>query len=322
MRERAEIRAQLSAGTSENLSIEIDGKRLRLSHLNKVYFPQPRYTKRDLLFYYFQMAGYILPFLKDRPLVLRRYPDGVTGHPFFQKDLSRGLPNWFPTVEVESQGKRDVVRYGMANDLASLLYLTNLGCIDHNPWSSRCDDLQHPDYFFFDLDPSEGTGFETVLEVGRQLVNYLEKIQARYFLKTSGATGLHIYLPFQRRYSYEQLRAFGDVLAHLVASELPGRVTFERRVAKRPRGSVLIDVTQNSEGRPLAAVYCARAFPQATVSAPVSARELRSGLDPGAFTIKTMPGRVKQKGDLWADFWNRRQRIEPAVAKLSALLGR
>ena len=172
----------------------------------------------------------------------------------------------------------------------SLLFLTNLGCIDHNPWSSRTDDLEHPDYFFFDLDPSEGATFDTVLEIGRALCGKLDEIGLHFFLKTSGATGLHIYIPVERIYTYQQLRAFGDVIAHLVARELPKHVTFERTVAKRPRGSVLIDVDQNAEGRPLAAAYSVRAFPQAAVSTPLLPRELRAGLRPEKFNLKSIIG--------------------------------
>jgi bifunctional non-homologous end joining protein LigD len=318
--QRAQIEAELFEGKRDNAVIELNGKRLRLSHLNKVYFPEPGYTKRGLLAYYDRMAEYILPFLADRPLVLRRYPDGVQGQVFFQKDLSEGLPDWFQTIPIHSEGKREEIHYAIANDLASLLFLTNLGCIDHNPWSSRTDDLEHPDYFFFDLDPSEGTTFNLVLEVGRALCQTLDQIGLHSFLKTSGATGLHIYIPVERDYTYQQLRALGDVIAHLVARKLPKHVTFERTVAKRPRGSVLIDVDQNSQGRPLAAAYSVRAFPQATVSTPLLPRELRASLRPERFNLKTIVARVAEKGDLWAEFWKRRQRIEPAVGRLSARL--
>ena len=242
----------------------------------------------------------------------------MRGQAFFQKDLSEGLPDWFHSVSIHSEGKREMIHYAIANDLASLLFLTNLGCIDHNPWSSRTDDPEHPDYFFFDLDPSEGTGFPTVLEVGRALCQKLDTLKIHFFLKTSGATGLHIYFPVERIYTYQQLRAFGDVIAHLLARALPRQVTFERTVAKRPRGSVLIDVDQNAQGRPLAAAYSVRAFPQAAVSTPLLPRELRVGLRAEKFNLKTIIARIGEKGDLWADFWKRRQRIEPAVERLNA----
>jgi bifunctional non-homologous end joining protein LigD len=320
LRKPAEIEAELSKGERENVIIELNGKRLRFSHLNKVYFPEPGYTKRDLLHYYYRIADYILPFLKDRPLVLRRYPDGVEGQAFFQKDVREGLPDWFQTIAIPSESKNETTHYAIANDRASLLFLTNLGCIDHNPWSSRTDDLEHPDYFFFDLDPSEGTKFSVVVDVARALCEKLATLGLTIFLKTSGATGLHLYMPVERGYTYQQLRAFGDVVAHLVARDLPKHVTFERTVARRPRGSVLIDVTQNSEGRPLAAPYAVRAFPQAPVSAPITPRELRATLRPEKFNLKSIFARITAQGDLWADFWKRRQRIESPVEMLGSQL--
>jgi bifunctional non-homologous end joining protein LigD len=316
----AQIESELFKGKQETVTIELEGKRLRLSHLNKVYFPQPGYTKRELLAYYYRIAEYILPFLRDRPLVLRRYPDGIQGQAFFQKDLREGLPGWFETVSIHSEGKGGEIHYAIANDLPSLLFLTNLGCIDHNPWSSRRDDLDHPDYFFFDLDPSEGAEFRAVVDVARALCEKLERLGLAFFVKTSGATGLHIYVPVERVYSYAQLRAFGDVIASIVAHELPRLVTFERTVAKRLRGTVLMDVDQNAQGRPLAAPYAVRAFPRAQVSAPLLPKELRPALNPEKFNLKSMPSRIREKGDLWADFWQQRQRIQTAVLRIGTLI--
>src|SRR5438132_10274519 len=200
---KAQIEAELFKGGSETVTIELNGKRLRLSNLNKVYFPESGYTKRNLLAYYYRVAEYIVPFLEGRPLVLRRYPNGITGESFFQKEAGEATPEWMKTIEIASEGKRGKVRYFLADDRASLLYLTNLGCIDHNPWSSRADDPDHPDYFFFDLDPSQGTDFETVLTIARSIYKKLEALGMAAFMKTSGATGFHIYLPIERRYTYE-----------------------------------------------------------------------------------------------------------------------
>jgi bifunctional non-homologous end joining protein LigD len=312
----AKIEAELSSGKQENILVELDGKRFRLSNLNKIYFPESGYTKRDLLSYYYRIADYILPFLKDRPLVLRRYPDGIRGQAFFQKDVREGAPTWLETVAIASEsGGRDV-HYAVANDRASLLYLTGLGCIDHNPWSSRKDDLEHPDYFFFDLDPSEGTEFSVVVKLARLLHEKLDELGMKVFLKTSGATGFHMYLPVERGYTYEQLRTFGEIVSRLVTAEAPELVTHERTVAKRPAGRVLIDVAQNAEGRPLAAAYAVRAFPKAPVSTPVVPSELRANLRAERFNIKTLAARIAEKGDLWADFWKSRQRIEKVFQKL------
>jgi bifunctional non-homologous end joining protein LigD len=306
----AQIEAELFKGRSETVTIELDGKRLRLSNLNKVYFPESGHTKRNLLAYYYRMADFILPFLRDRALVLRRYPDGIKGQAFFQKDVREGLPEWFKTVPVDSEHRGEVIQYATANDRSSLLFLTGLGCIDHNPWSNRYDEVDHPDYFFFDLDPSDGTEFSVVVTIARALHGKLEELRLVSFLKTSGATGIHIYLPVEPIYTYE-------LIARTVTAEHPNLVTSERIVAKRPTGRVLIDVQQNAHGRPLAAAYSVRAFPQAPVSAPLLPRELRPSLRPETLNIKTVSARLKEKGDLWADFWKRRQRLEQAIELLS-----
>ena len=313
----AQIENELFKGRSENVTIELDGKRLRFSNLNKVYFPESGHTKRNLLAYYYRMADFILPFLRDRALVLRRYPDGIKGQAFFQKDLREGVPEWFTTVPIDSGKKGEAINYATANDRASLLFLTGLGCIDHNPWSNRYDDFDHPDYFFFDLDPSDGTEFSVVVTIAQALHKKFEELRLAHFVKTSGATGIHIFIPVEPVYTYEQLRTFGEIIARTVTAEYPNLVTSERIVAKRPAGRVLIDVQQNAHGRPLAAAYSVRAFPQAPVSAPLLPRELRPSLRPETLNIKTVFGRLKDKGDLWADFWKRRQRLEQAIELLS-----
>jgi bifunctional non-homologous end joining protein LigD len=314
---KAQIEAALFKGRSENVTIELDGKRLRFSNLNKVYFPESGVTKRNLLAYYYRLADFILPFLRDRALVLRRYPDGIKGQAFFQKDLREGVPEWFTTVPIDSEKKGEPIHYATANDRASLLFLTGLGCIDHNPWSNRIADFDHPDYFFFDLDPSDGTEFSVVVTIARALHEKLEELRLAHFVKTSGATGIHIFIPVEPVYTYEQLRTFGEIIARTVTAEHPNLVTNERTVAKRPAGRVLIDVQQNAHGRPLAAAYSVRAFPQAPVSTPLSPRELRPSLRPETLNMNTVLARLKEKGDLWADFWKRRQRLEHAIELLS-----
>jgi len=320
LKTETQIEAELFKGRSENVAIELDGKRLRFSNLNKVYFPESGYTKRDLLAYYYRVADFILPFLRDRALVLRRYPDGIRGQAFFQKDLREGLPDWFVTVPVESEGVGKEIHYATANDRASLLFLTGLGCIDHNPWSNRLSDFDHPDYFFFDLDPSDGTDFGVVVTIARALADELQELRLASFLKTSGATGIHLYIPVEPVYTYEQLRTFAEIVARTVTAKHPNFVTNERSVAKRPPGRVLIDVQQNAHGRPLASPYSVRAFPKAPVSAPILSRELRPSLRPESLNIKTIFARLKEKGDLWADFWKCRQRLEEAIGLLSSRL--
>ena len=313
-----DIEEELFHGHRQEVTLDLQGKRFRLTHLDKVFFPESGYTKRDLLAHYYRTSAYILPFLKDRPMVLRRYPNGIAGEAFFQKDVREGLPDWLETAAIPSEGKREKVHYVLANDLAALLYLTNLGCIDHNPWSSRSDDIEHPDYFFFDLDPSEGTGFSTVVTVARALHLQLSQLGVSVFLKTSGATGFHLYVPVERGYTYEQLRMFAEIVAQLVSAKHSSLITSERIVAKRPAGRVLIDVSQNGLGRPLASAYSVRAFPKAPVSTPVLPAELHASLRPDIFNLRTISGRLASKGDLWADFWASRQRIEDALDRLNA----
>lgn len=315
--EGGDVERELMENKAESLSLDLGGKHVKLTHLNKVYFPESGYTKRMLLAYYARVAPFMLPFLQDRPLVLRRYPDGIAGEAFFQKEVGRGIPEWIDTATIYSEERGAEMQYFVANDLAALLYLTNLGCIDHNPWSSRRDDLEHPDYVFFDLDPSDGTKFSAVVEVGKAVLDVLEHTGLKVYLKTSGATGLHMYIPLERGYTYEQVRTFGAIVGHLASTAVPELVTRERIVAKRKAGTVLIDAEQNAYGRPLATVYSARAFPGAPVSAPLSPRELQPSLKPADLNIKTLREQLKKRQALWADFWENPQDLAPALERLS-----
>ena len=308
-----DLEKELAEGNAESLKVELDGKRLSLTHLNKLYFTKPDIRKRDLLLYYLRIAPYILPFLKDRPLVLKRYPNGIDADYFFQKEAPASHPDWLKTVLIYSEERKAKMPYIMAEDRGDLLYLTNLGCIDHNPWSSRFDDQEHPDYVFFDLDPATGTGFDVVLTVARAIRKHLDQLGVRYYLKTSGASGFHIYIPLERNYTYEQVRMFAGAIGQKVRADLPDLVTFERNVSKRRKGTVLIDAVQNARGRPLAAVYSLRPFRGAPVSAPVLPNELKSSLRPETLNIETIFKRLSRYGDLWEDFWKNRQRLEDIV---------
>lgn len=301
---------------SEEMFVDVDGKRLRLTNLSKVYFPEDKITKRDLLVYYNRAAPLLLPFLKDRPLVLRRYPNGIHGASFFQKDADKNTPEWVETVPITSEREGKPVHYFIANDRATLLYLTNLGCIDHNPWSSRIGSLEHPDYIFFDLDPTPNTPFAKVMQLAGILLSLLEKLGLRAFSKTSGATGFHIFVPVEPRYRFEQARAFVEAVASVVDASHPGLLTSERSLRKRTDGQIYLDAHQNSSGQSLATVYTVRAFPHAPVSAPLRAEEVRAGLNPEKFNLTSMPKRIRSVGDLWVDFWEQRQEIEPAAERL------
>ena len=212
----AELEQELRRGKKETVTVELDGKRFRLTHLDKIYFPVPGYTKRQVLAYYFEAAPFLLPFLRDRPLVLHRYPNGSEAESFYQKDAGAEKPPWMRTLPILSEERAKDIDYYVADDLASLLFLTNLGCIEHHPWSSPAERLDQPDYFFFDLDPVEGTPFSTVVEVAREILKMLDRLEMTAFLKTSGATGFHLYLPLDPVYTYEQTRTFAEIVARVI----------------------------------------------------------------------------------------------------------
>jgi bifunctional non-homologous end joining protein LigD len=313
----AEVENELRSGTKETLDVESDGQRLHFSNLNKIYFPEVGVKKRELLAYYYRMARYILPFLQDRPMVLRRYPDGIDGKAFFQKEAPSYLPDWIETATVDSEERGGEMQYILCNSRATLLYLTNLGCIDHNPWSSRAQSQENPDYVFFDLDPTDDTPFSDVMHVAREIYAMLKSIKMRCYLKTSGASGFHIFIPLEPKYTFEQTRTFAEVVGRLVASENPKLTTFERTVSKRPKGRILIDALQNASGKPLASAYSVRAFPKATVSTPLSPEELTTDISAEQFTLRNFNERIAKVGDLWSDFWKNRQTLDRALELLA-----
>jgi bifunctional non-homologous end joining protein LigD len=308
---------ELRTGRAETMDVESDGRRVHLTHLNKIYFPEIGLKKRDLLAYYYRMAEYILPFLKDRPMVLRRYPDGVGGKAFFQKEAPSFLPDWIGTATVDSEERGGEMQYILCETRATLLYLTNLGCIDHNPWSSRAESQDRPDYVFFDLDPTPGTPFSDVMHIAREIHAMLKSIRMQCFLKTSGASGFHIFVPLEPKYTYEQTRTFAEVVGRLVAAENPKLTTFERTVSKRPKGHILIDALQNASGKPLACAYSVRAEHQAPVSTPLAAEELTAKITPETWTLKNFDERIETVGDLWRDFWKKRQTLDRALELLA-----
>jgi len=312
-----ELEKELASGQRESLEAELGGKRISLTNLNKVWFPEgPQLRKRDVLLYYLRIAPHILPFLKDRPMVLKRYPNGIGEEFFFQKEAPTSRPEWIRTVQIESEHRGGEIAYFVVDDAAGLLYLTNLGCIDHNPWSSRAENQEHPDYVFFDLDPTDGTSFDVVLSVARAVENHLKALRVRHFMKTSGASGIHIFVPLAPEYTYEEVRLFAGAIGHQVRDELPSSVTSERTVSKRKAGTVLIDALQNSLGKPLASVYSLRPMPGAPVSAPFSSSELQKGFRPGDFNCETIFARLKRSGDLWKDFWKHRQSLREIVKRV------
>ncbi|MBV9122007.1 MAG: DNA ligase D [Planctomycetes bacterium] len=269
-----------------------------LTHLDKVYWPKEGYTKGDLIAYYREMAPVLLPYLRDRPQSLHRHPNGMAGKSFFQKDVSRQPPpDWVKTMTIPpGSGTKDVT-YVLCQDQASLLYLANLGCIELNPWNSRVDSLENPDYLVIDLDP-EDVPFARVVEAARAVHQILDRAGAPSLCKTSGKRGLHVFVPLGARYNYDQARRFAEILARLVHERLPDSTSLVRSPALR-QGRVYLDYLQNRRGQTLVAPYAVRPAPGATVSTPLKWAEVKKTLDPTQFNLRTLPKRLDRVGDLW-----------------------
>ena len=270
---------------------------LVFSNLNKVFWPKEGFTKGDVIEYYRKIAPVILPYLKDRPESLNRHPDGIAGESFYQKDVGReSLPAFIQTCTLEAKTTDKSVRYLVCNNKETLLWLANFGCIEMNPWASRIGSLRRPDFLTIDLDP-HGRSFDDVITVALTLHRLLDALKAKNFVKTSGKTGMHVMVPLAAKYDYEEVRDFSRRLLANVEREIPDLVTTEQRLAKRA-GRIYLDMARNAEGQTVAAPYCLRPYPGATVSAPLEWKEVRTGLRPSKFTLKTIFPRLKEKGDL------------------------
>jgi len=289
-------------------------EKVALSNLDKVYWPKEKITKGDLLQYYSSIARFILPHLKDRPQSLRRYPEGIEGIEFFQKNLTKH-PAFIQTFPLKQTGK--TVNYLLIQDEASLLYAANLGCIELHPFFSRTQSLKKPDYLILDLDP-KGAPFSQVVKIAQSIHRLLDEIDVPSYPKTSGATGIHIAIPLGARYSYEESKLFGQIIATLIHEELPSITTLERSLSKR-KGKVYIDFHQNNLGQTIAAPYSVRAKPHATVSTPLLWKEVNQRLKPQNYTIKNVPARLKKIGDLYAPTLGKGIDLRKALRKLEKL---
>ncbi len=279
-------------------TLKIHGKTVHLTHQDKVYWPEDNIAKGQLIDYYTQVAPLILPYLKDRPESLNRFPHGITGESFYQKDMNGQAPDWAKTITIHSQSENRDLEYLLCQDEATLLYMVNLGCIDFNPWNSRTQALEYPDWCVIDLDP-EAVGFDAVIETAIAVHEVLDELKIPSYPKTSGATGIHIYIPTKAQYHYDQIKIFAEIIAQLAHAKLPNLTSLERSPAKR-QGKVYLDYLQNRRGQTLAAPYSVRPKPHATVSTPLHWDEIATGLSPELFTITNAPSRFAKVGDLWA----------------------
>ena len=276
--------------------IQVSGRRLKLTNLNKVYWPDEGISKGDTIDYYRQIAPFILPHLRDRPESLHRFPDGIKGKEFFHKDLV-DAPEWAQTERIESDTQNGITRYFLCQDEASLVYMVNLGALEINPWISRVGSLDYPDYMVIDLDPLDCT-FDDVVDTAIVVHQILEKTGMPHFPKTSGATGIHIFVPLGAIYTYAQARQFSALICSLVNSRLPLITSLERLPQKR-KGRVYLDFLQNTKGKTMACAYSLRPRPGAPVSAPLKWEEVRRGLHPSQFTTNVIRDRLERYGDLW-----------------------
>jgi len=307
------LRINQTKGSVQKTDPSLD--RPPLKNLEKLYWPDEDISKGDLLRYYDQIADTILPHLKDRPQSLHRQPDGVKNEGFFQKDNPGYVPRRIETTRVYSGSSNKTINYILCQDRWTLLYLVNLGCIELNPWISRKPSLEKPDYSVIDLDPDDNN-FEEVIEIARETHAVLKSIGVKSWCKTSGASGLHICIPLGGAYSYDESRVFAEEVCKVVHERHRANTSLERNPARR-RGKIYLDYLQNRRGQTLAAPYCVRPRPGATVSTPLDWKEVKQGLDPKAFTIVTMPKRLKRVGDLWT--LGGKTNLEAAMKQLSKL---
>lgn len=284
--------------------------RAELTHLDKVFWPGEGFTKGDVIGYYDKMAGCILPYLKGRPQALNRHPDGIAGGSFFQKNLTQDPPSWVRTVEIASGDGDRAVRYLVCDNRDTLLYEANLGAIEINVWSSSLPHLDEPDYIVLDFDPLE-TSFGAAVEAVRAAKEVLDEMELPAFCKTSGATGLHVYIPLRPGFSYDQSRDLARLVGLVVNRRHPDQTSLERNPGKR-RGRIYLDYLQNRKGATMAAPYALRPAPGATVSMPLDWREVTAGLDPSRFDIRKAPERAARGPDPWRDFF--RAGVDPAKA--------
>ena len=295
---RAVSRVEIPRGVAD-ADVSVGRCTVRLTNLKKPFWPDLGLTKGDLLQYYADVAPVLLPHLADRAMVMKRYPNGAYGEFFFMKRTPTPRPEWLETCAIE-HASGNVIDFPMIQDLAALLWVINLGCIDLNPWYARCDDVDRPDYLHFDLDPVPEATFEAVRETALLVRTALEGLGMPCYAKTTGSKGIHVYVPIVRGPNQKAVWHFAKRFAFDMAKLKPALITAEYRISKRPAGRVLLDYNQNAWGRTLASVYSPRPKPLAPVSTPVTWDEVEQGIRIEDFRIDNVPARIAQLGDLWA----------------------
>lgn len=291
---------------------QITDRTLILSNLSKVFWPGPGFTKADLIGYYHEISSYILPHLHHRPLVITRFPHGVAGKWFYQKNMPDHAPDWLPTFAWTGEKDNKTIHYLLAEETAALVWLANQGAIEIHPWLSSVEKPDYPDFLIFDLDPSDGNTFDQVVEAALVCRKLLDEMGLRSYLKTSGGDGLHIYVPIKPDYPYQTVREAGRAVAVMAAEILPVTTTIERSVQKRGN-KIYLDYMQNVRGKTICAPYSVRPRPQATVSTPLRWEEIHA-TDPTRWTIRTILNRVGQVGDLFQPVLEDRQSLDAVLS--------
>jgi bifunctional non-homologous end joining protein LigD len=293
------MRKQLLIPTEhDEVTLTLNGQEIRLTNLQKVFWPHHKITKRDLLQYYVNVSRYLLPHLIDRPMVMKRYPNGVDEEFFFMKRAPTPRPDWVKICSIPHK-RGNIIDFVLVQDLPTLLWVVNLGCIDLNPWYGRCDDYDRPDFLHFDLDPGPGADFQRVCDVGMKLRDLLAELRMPAYPKTTGSKGLHIYVPIVREPVQKEVWTVAKDIAQAMEARYPKLVTAEYRIANRPYGRVLVDYNQNAWGRTLASIYSVRPKPLATVSMPVTWDDIETGIQLTDYRLDNVPNLLEKTGDLW-----------------------
>jgi len=296
--QRTKIASVTIPADQDDVELVFGNRQVRLTNLSKPFWPRLGITKRDLLQYYASIASALLPHLRDRAMVMKRYPNGASGEFFFMKRAPKPRPGWIEICLI-SHSSGNIIDFPIIQDLPSLLWVVNLGCIDLNQWYARCDDVDRPDYLHFDLDPVPGASFERVTETALAVRETLDALKMPALAKTTGSKGIHVYVPIVRGPTQKEVWYVAKEIARILESTYPKLITAEYKIAKRPRGRVLVDYNQNAWGRTLASVYSARPSRKASVSTPVTWREIETGIAIEDFRIDNVPARVSKIGDLW-----------------------
>jgi bifunctional non-homologous end joining protein LigD len=309
---------EIDLASGKDQIISIDGHELKLTNLDKLYWKKEKFTKGDMLNYYLKVAPYMLPYMMDRPQSLNRHPNGIAGSSFYQKDVEGKVAEWIKTFPIHSESNNETIEYLVCNNESTLIYMANLGCIEMNPWHSRYQNYEKPDWCLIDLDPDTPNTFEQVIEVAIVVKEVLDSIGADSYPKTSGSTGIHIYIPLGGKYSYDQSKQLAELIVHLVHHEMLSITSLERSPAKR-KGKIYLDYLQNRLAQTAAAPYSLRPKPGVPVSTPLDWSEVKKGLTPTTYTAYNLFDRLKTEGDLFNGVLGKGIDMKKVLEKLQAL---